>query len=87
MTRTGKIARLPREIRDELNKRLDDNEQGIRLLEWLNSLPEVQQVLARQFAGRPINKVNLTAWRSGGFRDWLVRRESRLERLCSWPAD
>ena len=28
MTRTGKIARLPRKIRDELNRRLQDGEPG-----------------------------------------------------------
>jgi hypothetical protein len=38
MTRTGKIARLPRELRDELNRRLREGEPGIRLVEWLNSL-------------------------------------------------
>ena len=85
MTRKGKIARLPRAIREELNKRLDDNELGIRLLDWLNSLPEVQRVLARDFAARPVNKVNLSAWRSGGFQDWLSRRQARLRRLFAWP--
>ena len=35
MTRNGKIARLPREIRDELNRRLDDGGQGKDLVEWL----------------------------------------------------
>lgn len=44
MTRNGKIARLPREIREELNRRLDDGEQGVRLVEWLNGLPEVKRI-------------------------------------------
>ncbi len=47
--RTGKIARLPREIRDQLNQRLLDGQPGRRLVTWLNSLPEVKQVLATDF--------------------------------------
>ena len=91
MTRTGKIARLPKAIRDELNRRLDDNELGIRLLDWLNGLPEVQQVLNQDFNGCPINKVNLTHWRQGGFLDWRsFQREIRLGLFsglgCSAPA-
>jgi hypothetical protein len=70
MTRTGKIARLPHATREELNQRLADGQPGIRLVRWLNSLPEVQEVLAREFHGRPINEVNLTAWKQGGFAEW-----------------
>ena len=36
MSTLGKIERLPREVRDELNRRLDNNEPGGPLLEWLN---------------------------------------------------
>ncbi len=43
MTRTGKIARQPSEIREELNRRLQDNEPGGQLLSWLNALPIVQK--------------------------------------------
>jgi hypothetical protein len=76
MTRTGKIARLPRNIRDELNRRLDNGEQGVRLIEWLNGLPEVKQVLARDFEGRPITKCNLTEWKNGGYLDWQSESET-----------
>ena len=76
MTRNGKIARLPRHIRDELNRRLDNAEQGIQLVEWLNSLPEVKQVLETQFGGRPINEVNLTEWKNGGFLEWQGQQET-----------
>src|SRR6266851_4484844 len=70
--RTGKIARLPHDIREQLNRRLNDGEQAHSILEWLNSVPEVQAVLAASFDGRPLNKVNLTEWRHGGYRDWLA---------------
>jgi hypothetical protein len=77
-SRTGKIACLPEEIRDEVNYRLIDGIKGPELLPWLNSQPEVRDVLTRHFGGRDINHQNLSAWRRGGFRDWLFRREIRL---------
>jgi hypothetical protein len=76
MTRTGKIARLPREIRDQLNRRLEQGEPGVRLVPWLNGLPDVQRVLASDFAGRPISEQNLSEWKAGGYRDWLARQET-----------
>jgi hypothetical protein len=76
MTRTGKIARLPREIRERLNRRLQDGESGRQLIEWLNSLPEAQAVLDRDFDGRHINDQNLSDWKQGGYRDWLVQEEA-----------
>ena len=75
MGRYGKIANLPRELRDQLNRRLDDGEPGVRLVEWLNQLPEVQAILARNFEGRKINEQNLTEWKAGGYRDWQARQE------------
>jgi hypothetical protein len=77
MTRTGKIARLPREVREELNRRLGDGEKGKKLVTWLNSLPEVQVVLKTEFDGRPINEPNLTEWKKGGYREWLDQQEAK----------
>jgi hypothetical protein len=76
MTRTGKIARLPLAIRDQLNRRLLDNEPGPSLLEWLNSLPEVQAILAAEFASQPVSPANLSQWKNGGYCDWLTRRDA-----------
>jgi hypothetical protein len=75
MGRYGKIANLPRDLRDQLNRRLDDGESGVRLIEWLNELPEVQAVLAKNFDGRKINEQNLSEWKAGGYRDWQARHE------------
>jgi len=75
MTRNGKIARLARPIRDELNRRLQDGEPGVRLVAWLNGLPDTQRVLATDFGGRPINEQNLCEWKAGGYHDWLARQE------------
>ncbi len=76
MSRTGKIARLPRTIRHQLNHRLADGDTGPRLAAWLNSLPEVRHVLDRDFGGRPINEQNLSEWRQGGFEDWLRHEDA-----------
>jgi hypothetical protein len=78
-TRIGKIARLPKEIRDELNRRMEDGALGPELADWLNGLPEVQKILAEQFGGRPINKFNLSGWRHGGFEDWVHSRDGRIQ--------
>lgn len=79
-TRNGKIARLPKAIREQLNQRLADGESGETLLRWLHTLPEVLEVLVRDFDGRPILKQNLSEWRQGGFREWEARQE-RLAHL------
>src|SRR5450756_99361 len=79
MTRNGKIARLPKAIREQLNKNLEDGVPGVRLVDWLNSLPAVQQVLTEQFDGRGINETNLSEWKAGGFLDWQARQEMRAQ--------
>jgi hypothetical protein len=73
--RHGKIARLPRELREQLNRRIRDGEKGRRLIIWLNGLPEVQAILDRDFGGCPINSINFTKWRAGGYRDWHLQHE------------
>ena len=70
MTRTGKIARLPVEIRHQLNRRLQDGKPGKQLVVWLNSLPEVRAVLKEEFGARPITEQNLSEWKLGGYADW-----------------
>jgi|ERR1051326_316095 transposase len=76
MTRNGKIARLPHDIREQLNRRLEDGEQGKRLVTWLNSLPTVRAVMQSEFGGRPIREQSLSEWRKGGFRDWQLQQEA-----------
>jgi hypothetical protein len=80
--RNGKIARLPRDVREELNQRLERSEQSPQLLAWLNALPEVKEVVQEDFAGVPISKQNLSEWRQGGFQEWLLRRD-----LCEEARD
>ncbi len=86
MARNGKIARLPRDIRDQLNRRLQDGEQGGPLLAWLNALPHVEHVLAKDFGGVAVSKQNLCEWRAGGFAEWQARQET-LARASELTAD
>ncbi len=86
MTRTGKIARLPRSVREQLNRRLQDGEPGTRLVKWLNVAAEVQSMLAEEFGGRAINEQNLSEWKQGGYRDWLAQQEA-LEMIRRTSAD
>jgi hypothetical protein len=75
-TRNGKIARLPRKIREQLNRRLQDGELGVRLVDWLNGLPEVQKILKDQFEERPVSGQNLSEWKQGGYQDWFRHQEA-----------
>ena len=75
MARIGKIARLPLDTREELNRRLANGELGGSLLRWLNELPAVRDMLEYCFGGAAITKQNLSEWRKGGFREWKMRLE------------
>ena len=72
-TRRGKIARLPLAVREELNTRLRNGEEGAQLVLWLNGLPAVQEILAAKFKGKAISECNLSNWRAGGYADWLLQ--------------
>jgi hypothetical protein len=74
-TRRGKIARLPLAIRDELNRRLLENEPYKKLCAWLNALPETIAV-CDDFGEEPIDVRNMSDWKLGGYADWLRRRET-----------
>jgi hypothetical protein len=86
MTRNGKIARLPKVVREALNRRMENNEQGKPLLEWLNGLPEVREILMSQFGGMSISKQNFSEWRQGGHHEWLVQQEA-LKMVGGMAAD
>lgn len=75
MSRLGKIARLPRTMRDTLNVRLQEGEPGPELLAWLNAEPAVQAVLTAQFKGQPVNAQNLSDWRRGGHALWCQQQQ------------
>ena len=66
----GKIARLPDDVREQLNQRLLDGQSASAILPWLNDLAPVKEVLAGQFSGEPVTAQNLSNWRIGGFQHW-----------------
>jgi len=88
-TRKGKIARLPKSIRHQLNRRLEDGQPGNQLVLWLNGLPEVRDTLELHFDARPINEQNLSDWKQGGYREWLQHQEScdLVQRLTEQAED
>jgi hypothetical protein len=61
--RNGKIARLPKETRDMLNRMLDD---GIPYHVIIDELGE---------AGEGLNTQNLTNWKQGGYQEWVKNQE------------
>jgi hypothetical protein len=52
----GKIARLPKPLHEQLNRRLENNEPASETLPWLNGLVRVKKILAAQFDGVPISE-------------------------------
>lgn len=76
LTHNGKIGRLSRAIQERLNRRIQNGEKGGVLVKWLNSLPEVREVMAREFEGKPIREQNLSEWRKHGYAKWLRQREA-----------
>lgn len=77
MTRNGKIARLPKAIRDRLNQQIQDGVLGKDLVRWLNGLNEVQDMLLANFNANQITEQNLSEWKQGGYQDWLAHQERR----------
>jgi hypothetical protein len=78
MALLSKIARLPRQVRDELNRRLDDGELGPVILPWLNALPAVQQILKDHYKGVEVSDQNLSTWRETGFCEWQERQQEMI---------
>ena len=74
-TRLSKIARLPANIREELNRRLHDGELSRTILPWVNNLAQTKKVLRELFAGKPITHQNLSEWRRAGYQDWLFHQQ------------
>src|ERR1700677_829001 len=73
-TRKSKIARLPFNIREELNHQIMDNVPTKDILNWLNSDPTVRHYMERLFQNRFITDQNLSEWRQGSYQEWLDYR-------------
>ncbi len=66
--RNGNVARLPKAVRDRINRMIED---GVPYAEIIESLGE---------EGKGLDKWNLTRWKEGGYRDWLAER-AFIERI------
>jgi hypothetical protein len=87
--RLGKIARLPAEVRREVNLRLADNQPAAKILAWLNAMPSVKAIMQTDFDGAVINPQNLSEWRAGGYQDFLREREEvdKIKTLAQFSMD
>ena len=88
MNNTSKIASLPRDLRIKLNRCIDDGLSTREILAWLNRDETVRKILAGQFDSKPINKQNLSVWRTGGYQEWTNHCDAlELAREISSDAD
>jgi hypothetical protein len=76
MARTGKIASLPADLREEANRRKLGGATGREIIAWLNANPSAQARLRERFADEwRISDQNWSDWFKGGYADWLRRRD------------
>ena len=67
--RTGKVARLPKDIREIVNRLIED---GCTYLYIIKRLEEL---------GHPgFLEHNISRWRTGGYQSWLQEQENRCLR-------
>ncbi len=59
----GKVARLPKELRDKVNQMIEDG----------FTYPAIIKSLG--VAGKDLNVVNLSRWKDGGHQDWLLEQQ------------
>lgn len=64
----GKISRLPKVIRDQINLMIQDGLPYSDIIEKLGA------------HGKGLNLMNLSRWKAGGYKDWLVE-QSFIERM------
>jgi len=67
-TRNGKVARLPKALRDQINQLMADG------CTYLDIIQELGQ------AGEGLSENNLSNWKSGGYTDWVTEQQ-RLDRM------
>lgn len=67
--RVGKVARLPVNIREEINSQLLDGKSGPQIISWLKTR-DVTDITVQ----------NLSEWRQGGYQDWL-KSSTQMDRI------
>ena len=66
--RNGKVARLPKAAREQVNHLLDDGKTYAEIIQWL---------AANGFSG--FNAENIRQWKNCGFQDWLNHQDELSE--------
>src|SRR5437867_5799549 len=62
-TRNGKVARLPKHVRDTINGALRDG------------IPYRTIIGVLGHHGHHLNEDNITSWKRGGYQDWLKQQD------------
>ena len=70
--RKGKIAQLPKAVRDRLNRMLRDGLTYRKIIQELGD------------EAKDLNEPNLTTWFQGGYQDWLKRQEELEAERANW---
>ncbi len=68
--RNGKIAKLPKELRDLINRMLADRAGGSAII----------TALAER--GISLNHENISNWKHGGYEDWLLEQDWQAEMIA-----
>lgn len=76
-TRNGRIARLPSDLRQQLNRRLEGGEPAEDVLAWLNAQPAGQPNPTAESADPAFAIKDLADWQETGHCDWRVHAEAR----------
>lgn len=78
MARHGKIARLQKPHRDQVSHLLQNGASAQTVIEYVAGLVAAGERDADGAPVEPLNDVNVTLWRQGGYEDWL-KEQRRLE--------
>lgn len=76
--RTGKIARLPKDLRDAVNLALRDGATAAAVRKLIEDAKAHGATNGDGSEIEPPDDQNVTNWRQGGFQDWL-NEQQRLE--------
>jgi len=80
------IARLPQPIREQINRRLQNDEAAKSIAGWLSTLPEANALMAAELHGEPVNERDVISWEHGGYRVWEAHQDA-LAAVRQFSAD
>lgn len=80
MGRTGKIARLPKPMRDSVSRLLSDGRSVADIIATLEAEGFGAEWLAKNGFSDDWNDQNFTNWRQGGYLEW-ERNQHRLDEI------